>query len=130
QWFPSGNYPTFECLLAFSALLSYRNYCGYKTQVRSVFMKIAVIGANGHIGSRVVQEALNRGHEVTAVVRTPSKVETQHEHLKVVQGDVFDNERIVNAIKGQDVVVSAYNIGYSPDSDPANFPKAAQYLIE
>ena len=35
-------------------------------------MKIAVLGAVGNVGSRVVTEALSRGHEVTAVIRDPS----------------------------------------------------------
>ena len=40
-------------------------------------MKIALIGATGYVGAGILQEALNRGHEVTAIVRNPEKVPTQ-----------------------------------------------------
>lgn len=46
-------------------------------------MKIAVLGATGPSGMQVVKEALERGHEVTAVVRNPDKMTEKHEKLKV-----------------------------------------------
>ncbi len=47
-------------------------------------MKIAVIGATGFVGSAILQEALQRGHEVTAIVRHPEKV-TPHPKLRPQQ---------------------------------------------
>jgi len=46
-------------------------------------MKIAVLGATGPSGIQVVKEALERGHEVTAIVRNPDKMTEKHEKLKV-----------------------------------------------
>ena len=43
-------------------------------------MKLAVIGASGFVGSAVLNEALSRGHQVTAIVRHPEKITLQSEH--------------------------------------------------
>jgi len=70
-------------------------------------MKIALLGAGGMIGSRIAAEALSRGHEVTAVVRTPGKLAAKHARLKEVQGDALNAASIARAIAGQDAVISA-----------------------
>lgn len=74
-------------------------------------MKIALIGATGFVGNAVLKEALDRGHEVTAIVRNPEKLSPQ-KNLKIVQGDVMDAERLAELLKGNDVVISAYNAGW------------------
>ncbi len=53
-------------------------------------MHITVFGANGKTGKHVVEQALAAGHRVRAVVRDPKSIETTHEHLEVVRGDVMD----------------------------------------
>ena len=79
-------------------------------------MKIAVFGAGGRIGSRIVKEALNRGHKVTAIVRDASKITTTHPNLTVKSGDVRDEDTVVGLVKGHDAVLSAYNAGWTnPD---------------
>jgi len=70
-------------------------------------MKIALLGAGGMIGSRIAAEALSRGHEVTAVVRTPGKLAAKHTRLKEVQGDALSATSIARAIASQDAVISA-----------------------
>ncbi len=67
-------------------------------------MNIAVIGASGRIGSRVVREALSRGHKVTAIVRDAKKVEDLAD-TAVIEKDVFE---LTNELQAFDVVVSAY----------------------
>jgi len=69
--------------------------------------KIVLFGASGMIGSRALTEALERGHEVTAVVRDPAKVTTSHPNLAVVAGDVTDPATVARLAEGADVVVSA-----------------------
>ena len=66
-----------------------------------------MFGANGTIGSRIVAEALTRGHEVTAAVRNPASVTTDHDNLTVNVSDVLDATSVVSASKGRDFVVSA-----------------------
>lgn len=69
-------------------------------------MKIIVFGATGGVGQHVVKQALEKGIEVTAFVRTPSKIDLAHEQLHIVQGDAFNKEEVAAAIAGHDVVVS------------------------
>jgi uncharacterized protein YbjT (DUF2867 family) len=70
-------------------------------------MRILVIGATGGSGREIVKQALERGHDVVAMVRKPSKVKTTHEHLRVVQGDVMDAASVDAAMQGCDAVVCA-----------------------
>ncbi len=70
-------------------------------------MHIALYGATGKSGSRILTELLSRGHAITAVVRDPAKLPTQP-HLTAVQGDVSSADAIVEKVKGVDAVVSAY----------------------
>ena len=71
-------------------------------------MKIALIGATGFVGSKILAEALQRGHEVTALVRSPSKV-TPQPRLAVEAADATDAAQLARAVAGHDAVVSAYN---------------------
>ena len=76
-------------------------------------MKLALFGASGMIGSRILSEALRRGHEVTAVVRDPAKFAHKHNHLTVVKGDVLDAAGVARIAKGHDAVLSA--VGPAPE---------------
>jgi putative NADH-flavin reductase len=70
-------------------------------------MHIALYGATGHAGSRILTELLSRGHQVTAITRDPSKLAPQP-NLTIKQGDADSAAAIAANIKGADVVVSAY----------------------
>jgi putative NADH-flavin reductase len=70
-------------------------------------MHIALYGATGKSGSRILTEVLSRGIEVTAVVRDPAKL-APAPGLKVVEGDVSSSEAIEEKIVGVDAVVTAY----------------------
>ncbi|WP_158797506.1 NAD(P)-dependent oxidoreductase [Pedobacter sp. L105] len=79
-------------------------------------MNIALIGASGFVGSAILTEALNRGHQVTAIVRNPENIAVHHEHLIIVKADAMDAAQITKAVEGKDAVISAYNPGWSnPD---------------
>ncbi len=69
-------------------------------------MKIIVFGATGGVGQHFVRQSLEAGHEVTAFVRTPTKLEVTHENLSVIQGDAFNRPDVTAAIAGHDAVVS------------------------
>lgn len=91
--------------------------------------KIALFGATGTIGSRVLHEALGRGHQVTAVVRDPahfSESEASVADITVVRGNVLDPTSVSQAAAGQDVVVSAYGPG---SGDPGTLVGAAKALV-
>ena len=70
-------------------------------------MKIAVFGASGGTGKRLVEQALAAGYEVVAYVRNPSKLNMSNEHLTVIQGELSDAALIETAVKGTDAVLSA-----------------------
>lgn len=69
-------------------------------------MNITVFGANGGVGKHFTKLALDKGHNVTAFVRTPSKLEIEHERLTIIQGDAFDKDAVKSAIVGKDAVIS------------------------
>lgn len=71
-------------------------------------MKVAIFGATGAIGKTILWELMDRGHEVTAVVRDPSKIEMVHERLRVEQGDLLNPDQVADFAAGQEAVVSAY----------------------
>jgi putative NADH-flavin reductase len=74
-------------------------------------MKITIFGATGLTGRELFRQTLYAGHEVTAFVRTPEKVEEKHEDLRIVQGDVLDPAAVEQAIQGQDAVFCVLGAG-------------------
>lgn len=91
-------------------------------------MKIALIGATGFVGAAILKEALDRGHEVTALVRNPSRLTISNPLLHVVQGNVFNEDEVIALAKGQDVVISAYNPGWTNPDIYNEFLKGAQTI--
>jgi len=75
-------------------------------------MKLAIIGASGQIGAFIRDEALARGHQVTAIVRHPEKITVQDPRLHVVKADIL-KDRVDELVKGHDAVIGAYNPGWN-----------------
>jgi putative NADH-flavin reductase len=69
--------------------------------------RVLIIGATGGTGRCLVAQALDRGHEVTALVRDASKLAIEHPRLRIMKGDVLDVASVDAAVRGQDAVVSA-----------------------
>ncbi len=78
-------------------------------------MKIALIGASGNAGSRILAELSNRGLSVTAIARDISKI-AKLTGVTAVEGDVYDKAQIVALVKGYDVLISAVHFS-SSDAD-------------
>ncbi|MBA3594633.1 MAG: NAD(P)-dependent oxidoreductase [Polaromonas sp.] len=92
-------------------------------------MNIALIGATGFVGSAILPELLSRGHRITALARTPSKIKP-HAALTVVQADVLDPAQVASAVAGHDAVISAYNPGWSePDIHDLHL-RASDAIVE
>lgn len=68
--------------------------------------RLVVLGATGGTGKLVVEQALELGHHVTAVVRTPAKLGIEHDRLDTVQGDVTDADTLRPLLRDADAVVS------------------------
>ena len=69
-------------------------------------MRITVFGATGRTGVPLVRQALDRGHEVVAFVRSPEKLPVTDDALTVVEGDVYTGGGVADAVDGVDAVVS------------------------
>lgn len=81
-------------------------------------MNVLVFGASGATGRHVVSQGLERGLNMTAFVRNPSKLAITHPKLTVVQGEVGDAAAVSNAVKGHDAVVSTLGVGAPLRHDP------------
>jgi putative NADH-flavin reductase len=69
--------------------------------------RVLIVGATGGTGRQLVTQALERGHEVTALVRDPSRLQIAHPRLMVIQGDVLNEASVDTAMRGQEAVLSA-----------------------
>ena len=88
-------------------------------------LQILVYGATGNVGTHIVDEALARGHFVTAVSRDPSRITKQHPNLTAVAGDLLDPDSVQALARGKDVVITSVRGVIGDDKDPKN---ALQYL--
>lgn len=70
-------------------------------------MRILVVGATGPTGQQIVEQGLAQGHEVTALVRNPDKLEMQHNSLQIMKGDILDSGSLETAVQQQQAVISS-----------------------
>lgn len=92
-------------------------------------MKIFLIGGTGNIGPCILAEALSRGHDVTALARTPAKLEPR-DRLTIVRGDVMHMTQLAERMKGHDAVIVSHGSAWD---DPKVGPKtilAADSIID
>lgn len=90
-------------------------------------MKVALYGATGKSGSRILQELVSRGHRVTAIVRNPAKLPQPGPGLLVKQDDLSDPKKIAAAIDGAEAVISAYA---APQNNPEEIVAVTQRQVE
>ena len=79
-------------------------------------MKIAIIGATRGIGLALTKLALEQGHEVTALLRDPTRMALAHPKLHLAIGDIRNQASINSALEGQDAVCTC--IGVAPSRKP------------
>lgn len=92
-------------------------------------MKIALIGASGFVGSAILNEAVSRGHSVTAIVRDTSKL-NPHPQVRAVAVDAQDPQALADVLKGHDRVISAYNPGWSAPDIHDQYLKGASAIVK
>ena len=92
-------------------------------------MKIALIGASGFVGSAILDEAVSRGHSVTAIVRDTSKV-APHPQITTVAVDAQDPQALADVLRGHDRVISAYNPGWTAPDIYDQYLKGASAIVE
>jgi len=91
-------------------------------------MKIALIGATGFVGSRLLDEALDRKHEVTAVVRRPERLPVRA-NLVAKQGDILEVDRLAGLLAGHDVVISAFSSTQNEEDTFAGMVEGGKAII-
>jgi putative NADH-flavin reductase len=97
-------------------------------RAKTASSKLLVLGATGGTGRRIVSQALARGHEVTALVRSPEKASAL-KGARLVIGDVRDEKALREALKGQDAVVSALGTPASPFREVTLLSTATRALV-
>jgi len=71
-------------------------------------MKLIVLGATGATGLEIVRQAIERGHDVTAFVRSPDRLNPFKDRIAVVKGDPLNSAELATALKGHDAVISGF----------------------
>lgn len=92
-------------------------------------MKVALIGASGFVGKAILNELLQRGHQVTAIVRNAEKI-TPSENVTVVSANVLNEKELSDTVTGHDAVISAYNAGWTNPNLYNEFLKGSQAIQE
>ncbi|HEY1966714.1 MAG TPA: NAD(P)H-binding protein [Pseudonocardia sp.] len=87
-------------------------------------MKIVLLGATGKVGGPILSELLDRGHQVTAVVRDASRLPTAGDGLTHRAGDVFDESFLAEVVAGAEVLVCSVAL-----RDPAQRDRTPARLI-
>jgi len=99
-----------------------------KGNTPSFARKLLVFGATGPTGRHIVAEAQRRGHEVTALVRSPEKA-MDMTGVRIATGDARDERAIREAVKGQDAVISALGTPASPFREVTLLSTATKALV-
>ncbi|WP_434660305.1 NAD(P)H-binding protein [Paraburkholderia sp. A3BS-1L] len=89
-------------------------------------LKIALFGATGMVGSRIAAEAARRGHQVSALVRQPERV-AAGPNVHAAKADLLDAANVAAAVRGHDMVASAYA---PPMSQLDDLQNASRALVE
>jgi uncharacterized protein len=91
-------------------------------------MKLVLFGATGHVGHAILDEALARGHDVTAIVRDASRLTQRDDKLHVVVGDIAEPASWLPAAKGADAVIAS--VSARRDGHSETLPDAAKALLQ
>jgi putative NADH-flavin reductase len=76
-------------------------------------MRVTIFGATGPTGRLLTQGALDRGDDVTVLVRRPEVLSVSHPKLRVFKGDVLQPESLPPALEGQEAVISTIGLAYT-----------------
>jgi len=91
-------------------------------------MKVALIGATGFVGSALLRELLHRNYDVTAIARSIEKIPVKDGKPKIAAVDVTDIQALAGVLKGNDVILSAFNAGWSNPNIYNDFMKGSEAI--
>ena len=92
-------------------------------------MKVVLLGASGFVGSAILKEALDRGHQVAAVVRNQGALNPS-QRLKIQIADVYDSTALAAVIVGYDALISAFNPGWKDPNLYANQVRGTTSILK
>ena len=92
------------------------------TEIFKLMKSFALFGASGRTGTYILKKALDKGYHVNALVRDPEKLQVKHDNLRVVKGDVMNQDDVENTIRSTRGVISV--IGHVNGS-PADIQERA-----
>ena len=93
-------------------------------------MNVLIFGASGGIGKWAIHYAIQNGHQVTAYVRHPEKMQIADDHLTIMQGELTDKEKITRALSGQDAVIWCVGIPMKRSYPGMNSLEGHRVLIQ
>src|SRR5690606_16566172 len=91
-------------------------------------MNIALIGATGFVGSRILDELIQRSHQVIAIARQVVQIKNR-DHIIAMQLDIMQEGRLASALRGNDVVVSAFNAGWNNPHIYEDYLEGARHIL-
>lgn len=90
-------------------------------------MKLGILGATGRTGKHLTQQALDAGHEVVALVRTPTKMTIQHDQLICIEGDALNFDDVSQVVQQADVILNV--VGHGKNTPDDLMTRSAQHII-
>jgi putative NADH-flavin reductase len=96
--------------------------------MRIFTMKVLVLGATGSVGQHILQLGIERGHELTALVRNAEKLKSWERRVRVVKGDALDKDSVEQAVRGQEAAI--YAIGIKTIGRTTLFSESTRILID
>lgn len=91
-------------------------------------MKVALIGATGFVGSAILNELTERDNQVIAIARNTDKIANQSTNIEKKNADVYNQEELTAAIADADVVISAFNPGWTNPNIAEDYRNGAESI--
>ena len=92
-------------------------------------MKILIIGATRGVGLNLLSQSLSQGHTVSVLARDPDSSSLSGKEVRIIGGDIMESERVVEAVRGQDVVCLC--IGIAATRKPVNvFSTGTKHVVD
>lgn len=91
-------------------------------------MKVAIFGSTGLVGRNTLEKALEKGHQVSVLVRNSKKVKIHHSNLNVIEGSVLDQDAVNDFLKDREAVIQTLGYNGNPKK-PTTFTTDATKVI-
>ena len=89
-------------------------------------MRLFLMGATGSVGTQLIDQGLERGHQITAFVRSPQKIQPRP-NLSVIAGDLLDSDQLKRVLPGHDAVLCT--LGHAKGGPPTVVADVARSTV-